>query len=467
MRCLICNNNCRRLSMIAGSIILAGIVHPPAAMGGEDTMHDVRRVTPVVTVFRDASPAVVNLSTTKIVTVQSPFGMSSLFDEVFDFPALRRPMRYKTQSVGSGFLIHRDGYLVTNAHVVDRAAECKVTFADGTELVAEEVAIDRRNDLAVLKVNARKSLPYLKLGQSGDLMPGESVIAIGNPLGYQHTVTTGVISALNRELVFDEEHSYTGLIQTDASINPGNSGGPLLNVLGDLIGINTAIRGDAQNIGFAIPVNRLHDLLPVMLDIERLRRVEFGIHFDSGVRDNGRPGVRVKQVDPGTAAARANVNAGDVLIAIDNQPTPDFMQAFSLLERTPAGQSLKLDLVDPQGKQKSVEVLLADIPRQDAAKLMNRYFGVKVREMNRTDLRQLGLSRNVGLIVTSVERGSDASDAGIKRSDVIRKFGGWPVPTLDRLGHLIEQVERDDRIPFQVLRIGDRSYVRDLVLKAR
>lgn len=437
------------------------------ARADEGTMPDARRVTPVVKAFRDASPAVVNLSTTKIVTVENPLGMRSLFDEIFDFPVLRRPMRYKTQSVGSGFLIHRDGYLVTNAHVVDRAAECKVTFADGTELIAEEVAIDRQHDLAVLRVNARKTLPFLKLGQSGDLMPGEPVIAIGNPLGYQHTVTTGVISALNRELVFDENHSYAGLIQTDASINPGNSGGPLLNVLGELIGINTAIRGDAQNIGFAIPVNRLHELLPIMLDIERLRRVEFGIHFDSGVHNNGRPGVRIKKVDPDTSAARAGVNAGDLVVAIDNQPTPDFMQAFSLLERTPPGQSLKLSLIDRNGQRKSVEVLLADIPRQDAAKLMERYFGITVREMNRTDLKQLGLNRTIGLIVTSVRRGSGAAEARIGRGDVIRKFGGWPVPTLDRLGHLIEQVESDDRIPFQILRIGERSYVHDLVLRAR
>jgi serine protease Do len=417
------------------------------------------RTTPAVRVFREFSPAVVNLSTTKIVTVQSRFG-GGIFDDMFDFPMRGGPRSYKTTSVGSGFLIHADGYLVTNAHVVDRAAECKVTFSDGTILDAQEVAIDRRHDLAVLKVNARKSLPHLKLGRSDDLMPGETVIAIGNPLGLQHTVTTGVISALDRTLEFEGDHVYSGLIQTDASINPGNSGGPLLNALGELIGINTAIRGDAQNIGFAIPVDRLTELLPEMLDIERLRQVDFGMHFDGKPLEGKQRGVRIARVDAETPASKAKVQAGDILVSIDNQPTHDYIEAFSLLERTPVGQTLKLVLLGEDGKSKNVEVPLAEIPRQDASRIMKRLFGIELREMNKSDLDLIGINRPIGLVITTITPGSEANKQGMAAGDIITKFGGISVSDLASLAHLTKQVEHNDRIPFQLLRIRDDNAVR-------
>jgi len=447
--------------------LLAATVAQTAPPSGVDQRR-LRRITPVVEVSQKAKPAVVNLSATQIVTVRRPFGMGSILDDIFDYPGRRRPMRYKTQSVGSGFLIHADGYIVTNAHVVDRAAETKVTFADGTELMAEEVAIDTRNDLAVLKVKARRPLPYLTMGRSDDLMQGETVIAIGNPLGYQHTITTGVVSATNRELRFDQTHVYSDLIQTDASINPGNSGGPLLNILGELIGINTAIRGDAQNIGFAIPVDRLRELLPEMLDIERLRRVDFGIHFD-GVPARHQPsGVLIKRIDPDTPAARAGVRPGDRVVAIDNQPTPDFMKAFGLLERTPTGQSLKLELVRGKGERLVAEVPLAEIPKQDPSKLMRKYFGLEVRELKQADLDRLGLRRRVGLLITSILPTSEARRQRVASGDLLTKFGGWPVSSMDQLSHLLEQVSRGDRIPLQVLRLGDDSFIRfQLVLTAR
>jgi serine protease Do len=167
------------------------------------------RVTPVVRVFKQASPAVVNLSTSRVVTVQRRMGFGNLFDDFFAVPS--GPRQYKTQSVGSGFVIHEDGYIVTNAHVVERAAEIKVTFSDGVELDAREVAVDRHHDLAVLKVEAHRPLPYLRMGRSDDLMQGESVIVIGNPLGYQHTVTTGIVSALNgTENHLDQGHVLAG-----------------------------------------------------------------------------------------------------------------------------------------------------------------------------------------------------------------------------------------------------------------
>ncbi|MBX3394649.1 MAG: trypsin-like peptidase domain-containing protein [Phycisphaerae bacterium] len=461
---------CARSGAICIMILLAA--RGMAAKGDDSPGFDpAARITPAVRVFRECSPAVVNLSTTKIVTVQSPLGMGGLFDDIFDFP-MRGPRKYKTQSVGSGFLIHADGYLVTNAHVVDRAAECKVTFADGNILDAQEVAIDREHDLAVLKVNARRTLPHLRLGRSDDLMPGETVIAIGNPLGLQHTVTTGVISALDRTLEFGNQHTYRGLIQTDASINPGNSGGPLLNVLGELIGINTAIRGDAQNIGFAIPVDRLSELLPEMLDIERLRQVVFGIHFDAAGTRGGSAdhpiGVRIGRVDPDTPAAAADVQAGDVVVAIDNQQTRDFIEAFSLLERTPVGQMLKLDIVKKDGKRRTIEVPLAALKPQDASRLLKQFFSLGLREMNADDLARIGVSRPIGLVVTSAGPGNEATRGQLQPGDIITKFGGISVAELAPMAHLMKQVNPGDRIPFQVLRIRGDAIVRfETALQAR
>ncbi|MBK8268766.1 MAG: PDZ domain-containing protein [Planctomycetes bacterium] len=292
-------------------------------------------------------------------------------------------------------------------------------------------------------------------------MPGETVIAIGNPLGLQHTVTTGVVSAIDRTLEFDSDHVYSGLIQTDASINPGNSGGPLLNALGELIGINTAIRGDAQNIGFAIPVDRLTELLPVMLDIERLRQVDFGMHFDGKPRRGGPKGVRVARVDADTPAARAKIQPGDLLTSIDNQPTHDYIEAFSLLERTPIGQTLKLSLASEDGRSKrTVEVPLAEIPRQDASRIMKRLFGIELREMNKADLELIGINRSIGLVVTTITPGSEANRQGLAPGDIITKFGGISVSDLATLAHLTKQVQHNDRIPFQLLRIRDDNAVR-------
>jgi serine protease Do len=417
------------------------------------------RVTPVVKVFKDCSPAVVNLSTTAVVTVQPRIGIPDVFNDMFDFPTIR-PRSYTTHSVGSGFVIHENGYLVTNAHVVERAAECKAVFSDGTELSAVAVASDSVSDLAVLKVDAPKPLPYLRMGKSNDLMPGETVIAIGNPLGFQHTVTSGVISAINRELRFSQDRVYSGLIQTDASINPGNSGGPLLNIFGELIGINTAIRGDAQNIGFAIPVDRLHDLLPSILDLERLRRVRFGLHFDSDGANGSVAGVHVKSVDQDSPAAQAGVQPGDIVTAIDGRPTREFLDAFGILSETKTGRRLKLELASGGGARRSVEVLLSEVPVADNANRMKAHFGLGVRDLASADLKRIGLRRSVGLLVTEVERGTSAAEAGVERGDIITMFGGWPITSLESLGQLIEQVEPRDRIPFQFLRVRGENFTR-------
>ncbi len=453
------------------AILIAGVV-PSAtcaqAQSASGTLEDgdrsaARRVTPVVKVFQQAGPSVVNLSTTSVVTVQPSFGFGGLFDEIFDMPAMR-PRQYEAHSVGSGFVIHADGYIVTNAHVVDRASECKVTFADGTELPAEKVAVQQEDDLAVLKVDSPKPLPALPLGRSDDLMPGETVVAIGNPLGYQNTVTTGIISALDRELRFENRFVYSGLIQTDASINPGNSGGPLLNILGECIGINSAIRGDAQNIGFAIPVERLYQLLPQMLDIERIRQVSFGAHFAGGKPDG--KGVRIARVDAGSPAAEAGLREGDLLRAIDGRRVSNYMDAFVLLSAAPLGRELQFEIARDGSSGRKCRLALAEIPILDGERLMWERFGLRVRVMTSAETRGARM-RRPGLIVTEVDRRSQAFREGILPGDIVTKFGGWPVSKLESLGHLLNQVSAGDRIAVGVWRITNRNIIQvELVLQA-
>jgi len=215
------------------------------------------RRTVTVDVVARTKDAVVYISTTKLART-SPFGDDPFFRQFFQ-------QNVQVQSLGSGFVVHEDGYVVTNNHVIDRAREITVALSDGRKLSAELVAADPEADLAILKIKSDKPLPYLELGDSSDLMIGEPVIAVGNPLGYSHSVSTGIVSAVHRDLG-DPSIKLADLIQTDAAINPGNSGGPLLNAYGQVIGINTAIRANAQNIGFAIAVNRLRELIPSLMN---------------------------------------------------------------------------------------------------------------------------------------------------------------------------------------------------------
>ncbi len=424
-----------------------------------------RRITPVVRAFQAASPAVVNISTTSIVELRPAFGgVGRILDDVFDFPFSGRPRRYKQTSVGSGFVIHRDGYIVTNAHVVARTVERKVGFADGRDLPAEIVAIDRDNDLAVLKVDAVKPLPFLELGRSSDLMQGETVIIIGNPLGYGHTVTTGIVSALHRELQFGREAVYRDLIQTDASINPGNSGGPMLNILGELVGVNTAIRGDAQNIGFAIPVDKLRERLPGILDVERLRRVSLGARFG---RDKAARGVLVRSVEPGSPADEAGVRPGDIVTAVDGRPTPNYVELFGVLDDAPTGRPLRFEILQ-NGRRRTAKVTLAAVPRPDGNKLAWDRLGLHVRDLTRRDLRALELRRPVGVLITEVRRGAQVDDKGVEKGDLVTKIAGYEVTSIDEVGNLLEGYCRGDRVPVDIMRIGrDALYTVELALRAR
>jgi len=400
------------------------------------------RRTPVVDVFEANRDAVVNISSTQVVSVRPGHGGF----EHFLFEIFERPRHVETTSMGSGFVIHPDGYIVTNAHVVSRTVRREVEFANGRSYEARIVAIDTQKDLAVLKIDSELSLPTVLLGRSDDLMVGETVVAIGNPFGYSHTVTSGVISATGRNIDVQEGVVFRDLIQTDASINPGNSGGPLLNILGELIGINSAIRGDAENIGFAIPVDQLIEHLPEMLNVEHLRRVRLGLLVGGG----GVP--RVNDVSRDSPAYEAGVRVGDVITAIDDRPVKrgtDFY--FALLEKK-IDEPIRLHL-ERNGKALAVTLAIREIPKPDGEKLAQSLFGLTLHELTDSEWRRFGLRPGNGLLVIGVHPRSPASRIGIEPGDIISSLGRYYVDSLDRAGMLLETVERGEDVPFGGLRV--------------
>jgi serine protease Do len=354
--------------------------------------------------------------------------------------------------VGSGFVIHADGYIVTNAHVVARSTDRTVTFADGREFDAQVVASDREHDVAILKIDAGNLQP-LTLGRSSDLMPGETVIAIGNPLGYAHTVTAGVVSAVNRDLVFSKEHVLRGLIQTDASINPGNSGGPLLNVLGELIGVNSAVRGDAQNIGFAIPVDQVRRLLPELLDVERRYRIRSGMKLST--KDN----PRVIFIEPESPAQKAGIRVGDVLREIDGEPLNESVDFhIALIGRQP-GDRLGLRL-QRQDEIIRTSLELAGLSKPDAPGLIRQRLGLKVRPLPASLAKDLGLPGGGGFVVVEVEPESPTGRIGMRSHDVLVALGRYYPTTLEELGQLLEQFDSDDRVSVTYLRVKPPTIIR-------
>lgn len=403
------------------------------------------RVTPVVTAYRKARPAVVNISTEQIVTTRVGVFGNDPFDNIFPSPFVRD---VPVLTLGSGVVIHPSGFVVTNAHVVRQAQKITVALDEQTKVPASVISADPRHDLAVLKVDvpAGKELPFLPLGRSDDLMVGESVIAIGNPLGYSNSLTTGVISAIDRTLKFSGNVEIGGLIQTDAPINPGNSGGPLLNIKGELIGINTAIRGDAQNIGFAIPVDALAHELSALLDYERLNRVVVGMSVRQRHADTGDELV-VAAVRPGTPAHLV-LKEGYRLKAMNGKllrQMPDFV--CQMISVKP-GDTVNFTCVH-EGRELAVAVKVAAKPKPDGKALAEKLFGLHLREVSPQLARDLRLPIDRGMLVTGVQAGSVAQKIGIQAKDVVFQMERLYLKDMDSLATMLEDLKGGE-----VLRIG-------------
>ena len=413
--------------------------------GGDATAQEVSRVTPAVLAYRKARPAVVNISTEKIVTTRWGMFGPDIFDDVFPSPFRRR---VPVHSLGSGFLVHPAGFIITNAHVIRRAQKITVTLADKSRHPARIISSDSAHDLAVIRIEPPKGkdLAYLPLGRSDDLMVGETVIAIGNPLGYQHTVTRGIISALDRKLEFRSGVTYEGIVQTDAPINSGSSGGPLLNIRGELIGINTAIRPDAQNIGFAIPVDSLIKQFPDLLDFERIRRAVFGAKVIQRHTAKGDE-LYVAEVRPNTPAA-GKLRPGDRIVRLNGKPVHQITDFTCTMLASGAPAKASLELARGRDVVKVV-VPVEPKPRPDGRALARRFLGVTLRKVTPQMARDVRLPLESGLMVVGIDAGSPADRIGLRLKDVIFQVEKYYVVDLAALGILLEDVR-----PGTMLKLG-------------
>ncbi|MFZ7112399.1 MAG: trypsin-like peptidase domain-containing protein [Desulfatiglandales bacterium] len=408
-----------------------------------DITEATARRSPVVIAVERVGPAVVNISTTVHERMGSAFsfGGEDFFRDFFPELFSRE---YTRTSLGSGVIIDgKKGYIVTNHHVVAGAAEIKVTTSESREFMAKVLGSDPRSDIAVLQIETKDGLPEVEMGSAADLMIGETVIAIGNPFGLSHTVTTGVISALDRS-VRTEERIFTHFIQTDASINPGNSGGPLLNIDGELIGINTAIYQKAQGIGFAIPIDKASRIVKELLRAGEVRFPWLGLELQGLTEPLRRSfgfgpakkGILVSDVIGGSPADRAGLKRGDILMAMGGIPVADLQDyREGLAEFTPS-DSLSLKIFR-KGKELEFSVKLASFPPELSRELVYRRLGIRIGRPDGATLRRYGLRD--GVMITEVRSDSEAGRSGLASGDLILKVNEVPLKNPDAFDKAVIQ----------------------------
>jgi len=410
------------------------------------------RRTPVVDAVEKAGKAVVNIRTEQIVRRRSSpfFGFADPFFDDF-FRDLAPTRTYKTQSLGSGVIIDPKGYVLTNAHVIEKASKIFVALPDSSkEIEASLVGMDARIDLAILRLPEKGAYPALPPARSDDLMLGETVIAIGNPLGLGHSITTGVVSAPRRRIDLDEK-AFSVFIQTDALINPGNSGGPLININGELIGINTAIVQQAQGIGFAIPIDTAKRVANDLIAYGRIRPSFLGIvpkGVDTAFSDaRGAGGVFVSAIEQGSPAEKAGLKVADVVVTLDGTTVESPAELFGLLRSYPPGGSIRLGFLRGMQEKEST-VHLAPLPHGYGLRYGENAFGFSV-------------SQGDGVVVKRVFPRSAAEKVGIERGDIIAEIAGERLQTVEDYTALIESYLGQEPLRFLIVR-GNRGYYVEL-----
>ena len=441
-----------RVFLEAGIVALIACATAPLAHASDPFL----RRTAAVQAVEKVGPAVVNITTETDLRQANPFAgfRGDPFFERF-FSDFFEPSRPRTaQSLGSGVIIDAAGHALTNEHVVARASRIKVSLADGREFDATLVGADPSNDLAVLQIQSEERLPWIAPGGSDDLLVGEPVIAIGNPFGLASTVTTGVISALDRSIRADQK-SYYGFIQTDASINPGNSGGPLLNAAGELIGVNTAIYQGAQGIGFAVPIDVAKRVVaqliahggvdPVWLGVD-LQDLDPNLH-EALALPRGTRGALVTAVGKGSPAERAGLRRSDLVTRLDGHKIQSARDFYAIAEAATPGQDLDIEILRGDAKQE----LVARAERIDdagVAALAERLLGLSLAHAGEGGFR-----------VKAVRGRSAAERIGFKPGDVVLGINGRPLEDHAALRRAVLDLQGRNNALVVVQRGGGRYHV--------
>ena len=411
-----------------------------------------------VDLAKKLTPSVVNIRTAKVIKqkpralrprIQSPF--DNFFEDFFgQFDQMPQQRQRREQSLGTGFIISTDGYIITNNHVVNGADEVQVKLSDGRELKGEIKGTDEKLDLALIKISDRNPLPSTELGDSDSLEVGEWVMAIGNPFGLAQTVTAGIVSAKGRVI---GSGPYDDFIQTDASINPGNSGGPLFNAQGKVVGINTAIIAGGQGIGFAIPVNMAKGIVTQLRDSGKVTRGYLGIRFQPLTADLARSfgldsekGALIANVDKDTPAEKAGLKAGDVILEYDGRPIAESNELPRLVATTPIEKNVRM-VVFRDGKKQDVYVVVGKLKDGDTAPAgggnENEKLGVTVQELTKELAAKLGIKdAKSGLVITDVKQGSPADDAGITAGSIIVEISGQRPETVDAFSGIVAKLPK-------------------------
>jgi serine protease Do len=421
------------------------------------------------------SPAVVNISTTKVIKMdgkRAPLNEMFPFDRFFggeeDFYKRyfgdNPEKEFKQRSLGSGFIISKDGYIFTNNHVIEKADKIKVRLSSGKEYDATVKGRDPRTDLALIKINPDNSLPTVSLGDSDRLRVGDWVMAIGNPFGLDHTVTAGIVSAKGRVI---GAGPYDNFIQTDASINPGNSGGPLFNMAGEVVGINTAIVAQAQGIGFAIPVNMAKEIIEDLKAKGKVTRGWLGVSVQDITEDlatsmklKDRSGALVTEVFEGDPADKAGIKQGDIIIEVDGKKVKDTHELLRVVAVLPVGKKAAIKVLR-EGQVKDLQITVAE--REDKKEVAatrgetKDTYGMSVQEITPEIAKQLGLPSAGGIIVTKIREGSAADEAGLQPYDVILQVNRVKVGSVKDFQREILKKTSDDRV-LLLIRRGKGTY---------
>ncbi len=427
---------------------------------------------------KKARPSVVNISTVKTITggMANPFsfggpsGPNDPLRDFFDrFFGDRMPKDFKQKNLGSGFIIDEDGFILTNNHVVEKADEITVKLADGGSFIAKVIGRDPKTDLALIRIDADRTLKPLPMGDSDKLEVGDWVIAMGNPFGLDNTVTAGIVSAKYRHI---GAGPYENFIQTDASINPGNSGGPLLNTQGEVIGINTVIfsrTGGSIGIGFAIPINMAKQIL-AQLKEGKVVRGWLGVMIQKITPDlkskldlKDMKGALVADVTTGGPAEKAGIHRGDVIVSFDHKKIDEMKDLPYIVASTPIGKTVPVGVIR-KGREKVFEVKIGELKEEkkdleESKSSAEHRFGMKVEKLTPQLAKGLGLPETEGLVIVQVDGGSPAAEAGLRPGDIILELDQGPVKEPADFLEKIKRYKEGDTILFLIKRGESTLYV--------
>jgi len=429
------------------------------------------------TLAETVSPAVVNISTVKTIKgggpvfrhfYQNPWGEQDPFKDFFDkFFGDEQQREFKQRSLGSGFIIDKEGYIVTNNHVIADADEIKVKLNSGKEYDAKIIGRDPSTDIALIKIKADSNYSVVNLGDSDALKVGEWVVAIGSPFGLEHTVTAGIVSAKGRVI---GSGPYDDFIQTDASINPGNSGGPLINMKGNVVGINTAIIASGQGIGFAVPVNMAKGVIKQLKEEGEVTRGWLGV----GIQDindemaeyygiKGKKGVMVTEVFPGDPADKAGIRTKDIILEVNGRKIITSRELTRMVAGFNVGEVVKI-IALRDGKEKTFKVKIAkreetEIASRGISPKEKDEFGVGVSNLTPEIAHRLNLHETQGVVVTDVQPNSQGEDKGIKTRDIIKEINHVSINTVDEYKDAIQKVKKGDSVTMFIKRANSGFFV--------